>query len=123
MIPKISLTVAILLLVAPPMVRASTRSSATAAATARQAKQSHPGILVAQMDQSSPGITGNDNGNDNDNDSNDDSDDNQNANGDQTDQQNAGTNQQADPQPISPDTDPGDAQPMNAYPQPMNPYQ
>jgi len=123
MIPKISLTVAFLLLAAPPMVCASTRRSATPAPTARQAKQSHPEILVAQMDQSSPGITGNDNGNDNDNDSNDDSDDNQNANGDQTDQQNAGTNQQADPQPMAPDTDPGDAQPMNAYPQPMNPYQ
>jgi len=123
MIPKISLTPAFLLMVAPPMACASNRAAANPAPITREAHQSPPAMVVVQYNQSNAGTSDNDN----DSDSNDSADDNQNADGNQMDQQNAtGDDQPIPPQiPNAPD-DPSDDQqapPMNAYPQAGNPYQ
>jgi hypothetical protein len=127
MIPKISLTAAFLLMVAPPMACASNRDAANPPPITRQAHQSPLGMVVAQDNQSNAGTSDNDSDNGNDSDSNDSADDNQNADGNQMDQQNAtGDDQPIPPQiPNAPD-DPSDDQqapPMNAYPQAGNPYQ
>jgi len=95
MIPRISLAAAFVLMMAPPMARASTRDAASGAPITCGAQVTPPGTVLAQDEQSSPsmGTTNNDSDNDNsadsDSDSNDSADDNQNADGDQTDQ-NAG---------------------------------
>ena len=94
MIPKISLTAAFLLMVAPPMASASTRDAANRAPLACQAYELPLGIVVAQDAQPNLG-TGADSDSDNsDNDSNDNADDNQNDNNNQMDQQNANGNEQ-----------------------------
>jgi len=128
MIPKISLTAAFLLMVAPPMASASTRDAANRAPLACQAYELPLGIVVAQDAQPNLG-TGADSDSDNsDNDSNDNADDNQNDNNNQMDQQNANGNEQpaaVPPQVFNaPDNDSNDA-PQNQAPQPepVNPYQ
>ncbi len=130
MIPKISLTAAFLLMVAPPMASASNRDSSNRAPLTCQAHESPLGIVVAQDAQPNLGTgTDSDSGNnDSDNDSNDSADDNQNDNNNQMDQQNANGNEQpaaVPPQVFNtPDNDSNDA-PQNQAPQPepVNPYQ
>jgi hypothetical protein len=131
MIPKISLTAAFLLMVAPPMASASNRDAASRAPLACQAYESPLGIVVAQDAQPNLG-TGTDSDNDNndsDNDSNDNADENQNDNNNQMDQQNANGNEQpaaVPPQVFNvPDNDSNDAPQANQAPQPepVNPYQ
>ena len=107
MIPKISLTAAFFLMVAPPMACASNREATNPAPITRQAHASPLGMVVAQDDQ--PNARHFHNDNDNDSDSNDSADDNQNADGNQnadenqnadgnqTDQQNAADNDQSNP--------------------------
>jgi len=129
MIAKISMTAAFLLMVAPPIgARASSRGDSNPAAMTWQAHQSPLDMVLAQDGQSSMGTTDNDNDDDskdNDNDSTDSADDNQNADSDQTDQ-NADDTPAIPPtvlgQPDNEQPEPRQA-PMNAYPQPVNPYQ
>ena len=123
MIPKISLTAAFLLMVAPPMACASNRAAENPAPITRQAHEAPLGMVVAQDDQSNAGTSDNDN--DNDSNSNDSADDNQNADGNQTDQQNAaGIDQPIVPQILNgPENDPDDIPPPNAFSQPVNPNQ
>ena len=129
MIAKISMTAAFLLMVAPPIAaRASSRVDSNPAPMILQAHQSPLNMVLAQDAQPSMGTTENDddNSNDNDNDSTDSADDNQNADSDQTDQ-NAGDDTPMIPptvlgQPDGEQPEPRQA-PMNAYPQPVNPYQ
>ena len=133
MIPKISLAAAFLLMMAPPMACASTRTLSNAAPITFGAHQSQPGVVLAQDGQPSMGTTNNDSdsdadndNDDNDNDSNDNDNDNQNADGNQTDQNAAGDAQQVPPTVLgSPDNDQDQSQqaPTNSYPQPVNPYQ
>jgi|SRR5208282_1286480 len=121
MIPKISLTAAFLLMVAPPMACASNRDGANPAPITRQAHRSPPGMVVAQDNQSNADTSDNDN----DNDSNDSADDNQNADGNQMDQQNAAGNDQTIPPQVldGPENDPYSIPPPNAFQQPVNPRQ
>lgn len=124
MIPKISLTAAFLLLVAPPMASASNRAPLTC-----QAHESPLGIVVAQDAQSNLGTDSDSDNNDSDNDSNDNDSDNQNGNSNQMDQQNSTGNDQpaaVPPQVFNtPDNDSNDASQVNQAPQPepVNPYQ
>ncbi|MGA9724208.1 MAG: hypothetical protein WBQ86_17235 [Candidatus Binatus sp.] len=124
MIPKISLTAAFLLMVAPPMASASTRDAANRAPLACQAHESPLGIIVAQDAQPNLGTDSDSDNNDSDNDSND----NDNDNNNQMDQQNATGNDQpaaVPPQVFNaPDNDSNDAQQNQApQPEPVNPYQ
>lgn len=123
MIPKISLTAAFLLMVAPPMACASNRAATNPAPITRQAHEAPLGMDVAQDDQSNAGTS--DNNNDNDSNSNDSADDNQNADANQTDQQNAaGIDQPIVPQILNgPENDPDSIPPPNAFLQPVNPNQ
>jgi hypothetical protein len=132
MFPKISLTAALLLMIAPPIACASNQGGADGARMTRTAQETPVGIVVAQDGQPNVGTSDNDNDNSGDSDSNDSAGDNQNGDGNQTDQQNADGNVQPAPpqEQATPDndndSDPGDAQQapqMNAYPQPVNPYQ
>ncbi len=119
MIPKISLTAAFFLMVAPPMACASNRAAATPAPVTCRAYQSPASMLVAQDSQS-------DSDNDNDNDSNDSSDDNQNGGGNQMDQQNAAGDEQTLPPTVlnGPDNDADNPPQYNPpAPQQYNPYQ
>ena len=99
MIPKISLTAAFFLMVAPPMACASNRAPSNPAPITRQAHAAPPGVVVAQDDQPNLGTSTNDSDS-NSNDSADDNqnaDENQNAGDNQTDQQSAADNDQANP--------------------------
>ena len=125
MIAKISMTAAFLLMVAPPIAaRASSRVDLNPAP-----HQSPMNMVLAQDQNGQPsmGTTENDDDDskDNDNDSSDSADDNQNADSDQTDQ-NADDSPTIPPtvlgQPEGEQAEPRQA-PMNAYPQPVNPYQ
>jgi|HubBroStandDraft_1064217.scaffolds.fasta_scaffold77612_3 hypothetical protein len=129
MIPRISLAAAFVLMMAPPMARASTRDAASGAPITCGAQVTPPGTVLAQDEQSSPsmGTTNNDSDDDNssdsdnDNDSNDNDNDNQNANGNQSDQNASGDDQQIPPTVLgSPDNDQSQSQ---QAPQPVNPYQ
>jgi hypothetical protein len=129
MIAKISMTAAFLLMVAPPIAaRASSRVDSNPAPMTLQAHQLTLNMVLAQDGQPSMGTTenDNDNSNDNDNDSSDSADDNQNADSDQTDQNAADDPPTIPPtvlgQPDGEQPEPRQA-PMNAYPQPVNPYQ
>lgn len=128
MIAKISMTAAFLLMVAPPIgARASSRVDSNTVRMTWQAHKSPLNMVLAQDGQPSMGTTENDDDDskDNDNDSNDNADDNQNADSDQTDQ-NADDTPAIPPtvlgQPDNEQPEPRQA-PMNAYPQPVNPYQ
>ena len=152
MFAKISLTAAFLLMMTPPIARASNRDAANLASL--PTLQSSPaGIVVAQQppigiyenekNQSNEGASENENENENgnDNETNENGDDNQNADGTETDQENTAGNQQSIPpqvlggtendagdgqQPQSINPYPGGAQlapQMNGYAQPINPYQ
>jgi hypothetical protein len=129
MIPKISLTAAFLLMVAPPMASASTRDAANRAPLTCRAHQSPLGIVVAQDAQPNLGTDSDSDNNDSDNDSNDNDNDNQNDNNNQMDQQNANGNEQpaaVPPQVFNvPDNDSNDAPQASQAPQPepVNPYQ
>ncbi len=120
MIPKISLTAAFLLMVAPSLACASNRDATNPAPIIRQAHESPLSMVVAQENQ--PNVGTSDNDNDNANNSNDSADDNQN------DQQNAAGNDQPIPPQVlngsdhDPNDTPAETQ-MNVYPQPVNPYQ
>ena len=118
MFAKISLTAAFLLMVAPPIARASNRPS-----MARTTNQLPHCTVLAQAAQPNLGTSENDN--DTDNDSTDSADDNQDSGDNDADQQNAAGNGQSIPPTVlgGPDTDPGDAPQPPAYPQPINPYQ
>jgi hypothetical protein len=126
MIPKISLTAAFLLLIAPPMACASNFNATNPAPITVHANALRPAIVIAQDDQSSVGTSTNDNdnsdSNDNDSDSNDDSDNNQND-GNQADQNNNGEEQAIPPQVLNGDNNSNEAPQMNNFPQsePMNP--
>ncbi len=129
MIPKISLTAAFLLMVAPPMACASNRDATNPAPITRQAHESAPGMVVAQDNPSNVGTSDNDNDSDSDSndsaDDNQDADDNQNADSDQMDQQNAAGNDQSIPPQIldAPENDPDATPSPNAFSRPVNPYQ
>jgi hypothetical protein len=125
MIPKISLTAAFFLLVAPPLACASNHGLTHT----RQTRQAPARMVVAQDTQPSVGT---DAGTDSDSnsDSSDSSDDNQNAqgsDGNQGDQQNAAGNDQALPptELNGSDNDPNDTPGggVTPYSQPVNPYQ
>ncbi len=131
MIAKISMTAAFLLMVAPPIAaRASSRVDSNPALMTGRAHQLPLNMVLAQDQNGQPSMgttdSDNDNSNDNDNDSNDSADDNQNADSDQTDQ-NADDSPTIPPtvlgQPEGEQAEPRQAPPMNAYPQPVNPYQ
>jgi hypothetical protein len=129
MIAKISMSAAFLLMVAPPIAaRASSRVDSNPAPVTRQAHQLPPDTVLAQDGQPSMGTTDNDNDNssDNDNDSNDSADENQNADSSQTDQNDADDTPAIPPTVLGqPDGEQPETRqaPMNAYPQPVNPYQ
>ena len=112
MIPKISLTSALFLMVAPPMACASNREATSPAPITRQAHAAPPGMVVAQDDQSNLGTSNNDN----DSNSNDSADDNQ------TDQQSAADNDQSNPPqvPDASENDPDASAVPNAFPQPAS---
>jgi hypothetical protein len=131
MIPKISLTAAFLLMVAPPMACASNRA-ATNPPIALQARELPLGMVVAQAAAGAygaiqPNEGASNNGNESDSDSNENADENQNADPNQADQQNAaGTEQAIPPQVLNgTETDPNSAPQVDQapQPQPMNPYQ
>jgi hypothetical protein len=126
MFAKISLTAAFLLMVAPPIACASNRDAASPASMTRQANQHPREMVVAQDAQPNLGTSENDNNNDND--STDSADDQQDNGDNGADQQNADGNDQSIqiPPTVLGAPDPGAAPQvpqMNAYPQPMNPYQ
>ena len=120
MFAKISLTAAFVLMVAPPIACASNRPS-----TARTTNQLPHGMILAQDAQPNLGTSENDNDNDNDNDSSDSADDKQDNGDNDADQQNAAGEGQSIPPTVlgEPETDPGDAPQVPAFPQPINPYQ
>jgi hypothetical protein len=129
MIPKMSLTTAFLLMVAPPIACASNRVAANPAPITRNAHESAAGMIVAQDDQPNVGTSDDNNGTDSDaasdSDSNDSGGDNQNADSSQTDQNAAGAEQQAIPPQVlnGPENDPDDAPDPNGFAQPVNPSQ
>jgi hypothetical protein len=128
MIPKISLAAAFVLMMAPPMVCASSRADSNPTPMTLRAHQSPQDMVLAQDGQAgqpSMGTTDNDSSSDNDNDSNDSSDDNQNADSNQTDQNGASEEPPAIPPtvlggPEEEQSEPRQA-PMNTYAQPANP--
>ncbi len=121
MFPKISLTAAFILMVAPPMAGASMtvrnyQAQASLSAAAR-------GIVVAQEEQQSDNDVNSEN--DNDSDSNDNDNENQSGDNSQSEQQNADVGQQIPPQQFdTPDVQPGQAirvPPLRGYPGQMDP--
>jgi hypothetical protein len=121
MFPKISLTAAFILMVAPPMACAS-RGAQRNLAQASVCGPAHR-VVVAQANQRND--IDNDADTENDNDSNDNSDDNQNADNNQMENQNAGNGSQVQPQNFdAPEAQTGEAirvPPLTGYPGQINP--
>ncbi len=123
MIPKISLTAAFFLMVAPPMACASNREAINPAPITRQAHAAALGVVVAQDNQPNLGTSTNDNDSNSDDsaddnqnaDGNQNADENQNADDNQTDQQSGADNDQSNP-PQVPDGSENDTD-ANAVPQ------
>ncbi len=128
MIPKISLTAAFLLMMAPPMACASNSAAMNPAPIARQSHELPLGMVVAQdaagiYERNQSNEAAPENGNDSDSDSNskDNADDNQND-----DDNAAGNDQPVPPQVLNGNEgDPDNAPQVDQapQPQPMNPYQ
>lgn len=121
MFPKISLTAAFLLMVAPPMACASrgAQRNLAPASVCRPAER----VVVAQANQSDDSDNDADTGSEND--SNDNSDDNQNADNNQTENQSADNGSQVQPQNFdAPGAQTGQAirvPPLTGYPGQINP--
>lgn len=121
MFPKISLTAAFILMVAPPMAcasRGAQRSLAPASVGAAAQR-----VVIAQTNESDD--NDNDANTDSENDSNDNSDDNQNADNNQTENQSADNGSQVQPQNFdAPGAQTGEAirvPPLTRYPGQINP--
>ena len=121
MFPKISLTAAFILMVAPPMACASrgAQRNLTPASVGGPAQR----MAIAQANQSDD--NDNDANTESDNDSNDNSDDNQNADNNQAENQSAGNGSQVQPQNFdAPEGQTGEAirvPPLTGYPVQINP--
>jgi hypothetical protein len=132
MIPKISLTAAFLLMIAPPIACASSPSATNPAPIARQAHESPLGMVAAQnaagiFERNQSKEDESENGDESDSNSKDNADADQNADPSQVDLQNAdGNDQPIPPQVLNGNESAPDSTPQfdqAPQPQPVNPYQ